>query len=94
MIPNLLDVWGALVACWYLASIGALTTLSVLMLWHLQPRTPLATKVAAAMTIFGLAYLFLYVMDVPGVLAVLTDSINDIPPANTLLTGFLAGLLT
>lgn len=78
---GLSDLVGVLAVVIYLAGIGAVTVRTVMLCLRISPTG------RGLLTLFALAgglYILLIAIDVPSVVAVLSNDVDDIPPASTL----------
>lgn len=87
MAVELTDLLGVLAVAAYLAGMGAVTV-RVLLLRRAQ-RTGRGV-IALALLLLALAYIGAVLLDAPGVLAALSNGVDDIPPASTGRTGLFA----
>lgn len=80
MATELNDLLGVIAVAVYLAGIGAVTVRTVMLCLRVS-----VTK-RGLLTLFalsGLLYIVLIAIDVPSVVAVLSNDVDDIPPAST-----------
>lgn len=81
------DLLGVLAVAAYLAGVGAVTV-RVLLLRRAQRAG--RGVITPALLLLALAYIGAVLLDAPGVLAVLSNGVDDIPPASTGRTGLFA----
>lgn len=84
------DVLGVLAVAGYLAGIGACTIRVILLhrvLW------PDRIRPGFWLAVLALAYITFVLFDAVGVISVLSNSLNDIPPSSTARTAVLAAWL-
>lgn len=86
MAIETVDLLGVLSVVAYLAGVGAVTVL----VWRLLQRGPDGRGVAAALCIVALLYIGAAATDAPGVLTVLRNGVDDIPPVSAARTGTFA----
>lgn len=92
--PPLSDVIGVAVwACYLVAGIGATTTTAIY-LWRVHPPRMSWRVMAVLIALALLAYVVAYLLDIPSIVAVLSNAERDIPPSSNVRTGLAALLWT
>lgn len=94
-LQTLPDIWDFLAVVSSFASIIAI----MLMVWQAvallqrKPQQRLWQVRCALVIVCGVGYTILYMLDVPGVLAIISNGGGDIPIRSTIRTLFIVGLL-
>lgn len=77
------DLLGVLSVIAYLAGIGAVTVRTILLCWRLRGADSGIRFLPALLGVAGALYIGCIAVDVSSVVAVLSNTVNDIPPSST-----------
>lgn len=77
---DLTDLVGLLVAVWLLGALAFVAVRAVMLICALQTHTWPNRLVAYSLCALAFAYVYMYASDIPGVIAILNNHYQDIPP--------------
>jgi hypothetical protein len=92
--PDLSDLLGLIVAVWLLGAVAFVAVRAMMLVLTLQTRKPKHLIAVSVLAVLVLAYVLMYASDIPGVVAILNNHEQDIPPLSILRSAIFDGILS